>query len=103
MKSISIYLNYRGAFRRKDISEFAKEDCLSEDSHLKKNLTLFDLLCVGIGGTVGSGVFLLSGFIAKEYAGPEVVFSWLIAGVACCFSAVAYAELACRCNCLTTI
>ena len=49
-----------------------------------------------LGGTVGSGVFVLTGIIAKQYAGPGVVISWLIAGVGCCFSAVSYAELSCR-------
>lgn len=48
------------------------------------------------GGTVGSGVFVLTGLIAREYTGPGVVISWLIAGFGCCFSAMSYAELSCR-------
>lgn len=48
------------------------------------------------GGTVGSGVFVLTGLVAREYTGPGVVISWLIAGFGCCFSAMSYAELSCR-------
>jgi amino acid transporter len=67
-----------------------------DHSKLERTYTLFDLICVGIGGTVGSGVFVLTGLIAREYTGPGVVFSWLIAGFGCCFSAMSYAELSCR-------
>jgi len=59
-------------------------------------MSTFDLICIGIGGTVGSGVFVLTGIIARQYAGPGVVLSWLIAGVGCCFSAMSYAELSSR-------
>jgi APA family basic amino acid/polyamine antiporter len=59
-------------------------------------MSLFDLLCIGIGGTVGSGVFVLSGLIAREYAGPAVILSFFIAGVCCLFSAASYGELSCR-------
>ena len=45
---------------------------------------------------MGSGVFVLTGLIAREYTGPGVVISWLIAGFGCCFSAMSYAELSCR-------
>lgn len=59
-------------------------------------MSTFDLICIGIGGTVGSGVFVLTGIIAREYAGPGVVLSWLIAGIGCSFSAMSYAELSTR-------
>jgi len=61
--------------------------------NLHKTLSLFDLICVGVGGTVGSGVFVLSGFIASEYCGSAAPISWLIAGICCLFSASSYAEL----------
>jgi amino acid transporter len=75
-----------------------RDDCFSEEdkSKLEKTYSLFDLICVGIGGTVGSGVFVLTGLIAREYTGPGVVISWLIAGFGCTFSAMSYAELSCR-------
>ena len=46
-------------------------------------------------GTVGSGIFVLTGLIAREYAGPAVIFSWIIAGAACLASAMSFAELSC--------
>ncbi len=62
---------------------------------LERHLSLFDLICIGVGGTVGSGVFVLTGLIANGYAGPGVILSWLIAGVCSLFSALSYAELSC--------
>ncbi|CAK9252805.1 unnamed protein product [Sphagnum jensenii] len=59
-------------------------------------MSLFDLLCVGVGGTIGTGVFVLSGLIAKEYSGPSAMFSFLIAGFACLISAASYGELSSR-------
>lgn len=64
--------------------------------HSAEKYTLFDLLCVGIGATVGSGVFVVTGQVAHEVAGPSVIISWIIAGLACSLSALAYAELTCR-------
>ena len=63
---------------------------------VRRTYTLFDLICLGVGGTVGSGVFVLTGVVANLNAGPGVIFSWLIAGFACFFSCVTYAELSCR-------
>ncbi len=80
------------AFKKKSLESFKSE----HNDNLLRNLTLFDLLCIGVGATVGSGVFVLTGFVANQYAGPAVVFSWLIAGLACCCSAMSYAELSCR-------
>lgn len=60
---------------------------------LHRHLSLFDLVCVGVGATVGSGVFVLIGLIARTEAGPAVSLSWLIAGGAACASGLCYAEL----------
>ena len=70
---------------------------IDETNHgkLDRTLTLFDLLCIGVGGTVGSGIFVLSGIIAHNYTGPSIVFAWLFAGIACTTSALSYAELSC--------
>ncbi|GBG25265.1 Cationic amino acid transporter 1 [Hondaea fermentalgiana] len=54
------------------------------------------LLAVGVGGTIGSGIFVLAGTIAHAYAGPATCLSWLGAGLTCLVTALAYAELACR-------
>jgi amino acid transporter len=60
---------------------------------LQRHLSLFDLVSVGIGATVGSGIFVLTGFIAHTLSGPAVSCSWLLAGLAACLSGLCYAEL----------
>ncbi|MGE3772737.1 MAG: amino acid permease [Gammaproteobacteria bacterium] len=64
------------------------------DSGLKRCLTAFDLTLLGIGAIIGTGIFVLTGIAAANQAGPAVVLSFVIAGVACAFAALAYAELA---------
>jgi len=61
---------------------------------LPRHLTLFDLVTIGVGGTVGSGIFVLCGLIAHDYAGPSTFLSWAIAGLAACLSGFCCAELA---------
>lgn len=80
-------------FARKPLSAFDAEEAAEK---LPRTLTLFDLICVGVGGTLGSGIFVLTGLIAHEYAGPGVVYSWTLAGVCTSFSAMAYAEMSSR-------
>jgi APA family basic amino acid/polyamine antiporter len=63
-------------------------------AELKRELGLFDLTALGVGGIVGAGVYVLSGQAAALYAGPAVVLSFVFSGVACGFSALCYAELA---------
>ena len=55
----------KSVFKRKSIEAYSDFESAENHPHLLKTLNLFDLLCVGIGGTVGSGVFLLSGYIAR--------------------------------------
>ena len=64
------------------------------DHGLKKVLTAFDLTLLGIGAIIGTGIFVLTGHAASGMSGPAVVVSFLIAGIACAFAALAYAELA---------
>lgn len=63
---------------------------------LKRSMSLFDLICIGIGATVGSGVFATTGDIISATAGPAAVVSWIIGGLVCCINAVAYMELSTR-------
>jgi APA family basic amino acid/polyamine antiporter len=67
-----------------------------DDDKLRRHLTLFDLVCVGVGGTIGSGIFVLCGLISHSYAGPATFLSWGIAGMAACLSGVCFAELSGR-------
>ena len=82
------------------INSYSSRPCDDRDGHsthqLERHLSLFDLVCIGIGATVGSGVFVLIGLIAHTQAGAGVWISWSVAGVAACLSAVCYAELGSR-------
>lgn len=64
-----------------------------ETAQLVRELELFDLLMIGIGGTVGTGVFALAGLIAHQYAGPAVLCSWAVAALGCTINGFAYMEL----------
>ncbi|MES2500506.1 MAG: amino acid permease [Pseudomonadota bacterium] len=64
------------------------------NSGLKKCLTAFDLALLGIGCAIGTGIFVLTGLAAATQSGPAVVLSFIFAGIASAFAALAYAELA---------
>lgn len=64
--------------------------------HLHRHLSLFDLVSIGVGGTIGSGIFVLNGLIANQYAGPSTFLSWIISGIAAGLSGCCYAELSGR-------
>ena len=81
-------------FTTKPISAFESDEAIGTD-HLERNMSLVDLLCIGVGGTLGTGIFVLSGLVANS-TGPAVVLSYLIAGLVCLFSAASYAELSTR-------
>lgn len=68
----------------------------SEHQHgpLKKCLTAADLTLFGVGAIIGAGIFVLTGIAAATKAGPSIILSYIIAGFACGFAALAYAELA---------
>ena len=61
---------------------------------LKKQLGPLDLTFIGIGATLGTGIFVLTGIEASTHAGPSIVLSFALAGLAATFAALSYAELA---------
>lgn len=61
---------------------------------LPRSLGLVSLTCLGIGCTIGAGIFVLTGAVAAEHAGPAVVLSFVLASVACALAGLCYAELA---------
>lgn len=65
-----------------------------QDSSLFRSLNALDLTLMGIGAIIGAGVFVLTGIAAATKAGPAIVISYIIAGLASLFAALAYAELA---------
>jgi len=78
-------------FRTKTIEHLISE---ARSKPLKKTLGAIDLILLGIGCTIGTGIFVLTGIAAAKYAGPAVSLSYLISGFACIFAGLAYAELA---------
>jgi APA family basic amino acid/polyamine antiporter len=60
---------------------------------LKRCLSKWDLAFLGVGAIIGTGIFVLTGIAAATQAGPAIVVSFIIAGFACGFAALSYAEL----------
>lgn len=71
----------------------AIEANLHADTGLRRVLTATDLTLLGIGCIIGTGIFVLTGVAAAEHAGPAIVLSFVIAGLACAFTALCYSEL----------
>ena len=79
-------------FRRKDVT--ALQDELAQDQNLKRALGPINLVTLGIGAIIGAGIFVLTGQAAANYAGPAIVYSFILAGLACAFAGLCYAEFA---------
>ena len=78
-------------FRKKDIGALRS---MAQNSGLTKNLGAFDLVFLGIGSVIGTGIFVLTGVGAALYAGPGISLSFVLASIACAFAGLAYAEYA---------
>src|SRR5664279_2270471 len=79
-------------FRRKRVADLQAE--VLTDHSLKRALGPMNLTTLGIGAIIGAGIFVLTGRAAAVYAGPAIVFSFVLAGVACAFAGLCYAEFA---------
>ncbi|RSN05901.1 amino acid permease [Nonomuraea sp. WAC 01424] len=79
-----------GIFRRKPVEQIASE----HEGELNRVLGLWQLTAIGVGGIIGAGIFALAGAVANQTAGPAVVISFLIAGIASAAAAFSYAEFA---------
>ena len=80
-------------FQTKSI-ESMRVELESEKNPLRRVLGPLDLTLIGIGGIIGAGIFVLTGHAAAQYAGPAIVLSLILAGLACAFSGLCYAEFA---------
>lgn len=76
-------------FRKKVINQ-----SVENSAGLAQCLSAFDLVFLGVGAIIGAGIFVLTGIVAATQAGPAIVLSYVIAGFACAFAALSYAELA---------
>lgn len=84
----------RSVFRRKRVDSAHSKP---QAGQLAKHLSVFQLIPIGVGSTIGAGVYVLVGTVAREHSGPALTISFLIAGIAAALSAFCYAELASRC------
>ncbi|MGD1223027.1 MULTISPECIES: amino acid permease [Streptomyces] len=82
-----------GILRRKPI-EHIEDTEIAEGPGLERSLGLVQLTAIGVGGIIGAGIFTLAGTVANGTAGPAVLVSFLIAGVASAAAALSYAEFA---------
>jgi APA family basic amino acid/polyamine antiporter len=78
-------------FVRKDLGSLLAE---AGSGTLKRELGPLALVTLGIGAVIGAGIFVLSGEVASQHAGPALTLSIVLAGVACVFAGLCYAELA---------
>ncbi|MBO7938590.1 amino acid permease [Streptomyces antibioticus] len=80
-------------FRTKNVEQSILDT--EEPEHaLKKSLSALDLTVFGVGVIIGTGIFVLTGTVAKNNAGPAVALAFVVAGVVCALAALCYAEFA---------
>ena len=80
-----------GIFARKSVEQMHAEH---EQGELKRSLGATNLVLLGIGCIIGTGIFVLTGRAAAQFAGPAIMISFVITGTLCAFVALSYAELA---------
>ncbi len=78
-------------FLKKSVAQIQKEAARSE---LKRTLGPINLMSLGIGAIIGAGIFVLTGQVAAANAGPAIMLSFVVAGIACGLAGLCYAELA---------
>lgn len=82
-------------FRTKNLRGLLAEIAAQgEDRKLRRSLTALDITLLGLGVMIGTGIFVLTGIVAAEYAGPGLMLSFVLAAVVCTFVCLAYSELA---------
>src|SRR3954471_4306937 len=79
-------------FRRKSVTALQAE--AASDHSLKRALGPLNLTALGVGAIIGTGIFVLTGTVAAQNAGPAVVLSFVLAGIASIFAALCYSEFA---------
>jgi len=74
--------------------ELLLQEAADTEHGLKRTLSALDLTMLGVGAIIGAGIFVLTGQAAASYAGPAIVLSFVLSGIACAFAGLCYAEMA---------
>lgn len=80
-------------FKKKDIATIVAESGTS-DNGLRRSLSATNLVALGIGAIVGTGIFVITGQAAASYAGPALTISFVISAIGCVMAGLCYAEFA---------
>ncbi|MBU6453030.1 MAG: amino acid permease [Cyanobacteria bacterium REEB67] len=80
-------------FRRKSVSQIIEDEAANTSHSLSKVLTARDIFVAGLAAIIGTGIFILTGTAAHDFAGPSVILSFILAGMACAIVAFSYAEI----------
>ncbi|KAJ8435244.1 hypothetical protein Cgig2_015647 [Carnegiea gigantea] len=88
---------FRCLVRRKQVDSVHGGSSASGQPQLARALSVPHITAIGIGTTIGAGIYILVGAVAREYSGPALTLSFFFAGIAAGLSAFCYAELASRC------
>ena len=78
-------------FARKSVEQMHAEH---QGGELKKSLGALNLVLLGIGCIIGTGIFVLTGTAAANHAGPALTISFIVSGLGCLFAGLCYAEFA---------
>jgi APA family basic amino acid/polyamine antiporter len=81
-------------FARKNIDDLQADAFADGEHSLKRELGPINLVSLGIGAIIGTGIFVLTGTAAAQNAGPGIVLAFVVAGIACVFAGLCYAEFA---------
>src|SRR4029450_6427959 len=81
-------------FSTKSIEQLKAESEVTGEHSLKRVLGPINLVTLGVGGIIGTGIFVLTGQAAAQYAGPAIVLSMIVAGVASALAGLCYSEFA---------
>jgi basic amino acid/polyamine antiporter, APA family len=79
-------------FRRKDVSHLIAQ--MDDGERLHRRLGPLALTGLGVGATIGTGLYVQTGIVANEVAGPSIILSFVLAAIGCGFAALCYSELA---------
>ncbi|ORZ34988.1 amino acid/polyamine transporter I [Catenaria anguillulae PL171] len=81
----------QGLFAVKSMETFRRD---ADNSGMKRSLTAKDVTLIGVGEIIGAGIFVITGKAAALHAGPAIVLSFIISGIACAFAGLCYSEMA---------